>query len=69
MWYNPIMKWILGSPLHRVVSKSTMLVTFTGRKSGKQYTIPVNYVREGDVFYVTSYVTASGGEIFVGAFL
>lgn len=55
MWFNPIMKWLLGSPLHGLVSKNTMLVTFTGRKSGKQYTIPVNYVREGDVFYVTSY--------------
>jgi deazaflavin-dependent oxidoreductase (nitroreductase family) len=26
-----------------------MLITFTGRKSGKRYTTPVGYVRDGDV--------------------
>jgi len=32
-----------------------MLITFKGRKSEKQYTIPVNYVRDGNLFLVTSY--------------
>jgi F420H(2)-dependent quinone reductase len=31
-----------------------MLITLTGRTSGKIYTIPVNYVREGDKLIVLS---------------
>jgi hypothetical protein len=47
-YVNWLVKRILGSPLYRVMSKNTMLLTFTGRKSGKQYTVAVRYVREGD---------------------
>lgn len=46
---NPLMKTILRSPLHGLTSGNMMLVTFTGRKSGKRYTTPVGYVRDGDV--------------------
>ncbi len=52
--YNPIMKAILRSPLHGIISKNTMLITFTGRKSGKMQTTPVNYIREGDYITVFS---------------
>ena len=45
---NAMMKFILRSPLHGLVSKSIMLITFTGQKSGKSYTTPVSYVRDGD---------------------
>ena len=31
-----------------------MLITFTGRVSGKSYTTPVNYLLIGDVLYVVS---------------
>lgn len=31
-----------------------MLITFTGRKSGKTYTTPVQYKRRGDTIYVIS---------------
>ena len=41
--YNPLMKWLLRSPLHGVVSKMYLLVTFTGRKSGTVYSTPVEY--------------------------
>ncbi|MDP6979419.1 MAG: nitroreductase family deazaflavin-dependent oxidoreductase [Myxococcota bacterium] len=30
------------------MSKTLMLITFTGRMSGKQFTTPVAYVRDGD---------------------
>ncbi len=53
--YNPFVKWLLRSPLHGVVSKGVMLVTFTGRKSGKQYSTPVNYVREGNLLWTVSF--------------
>jgi len=38
---NNIMKLILRSPLHPLLSKQMMLITFTGRKSGKEFTTPV----------------------------
>jgi deazaflavin-dependent oxidoreductase (nitroreductase family) len=50
--YNPIVAGILRSPLHAAMSNSTMLLTFSGRKSGQTYTTPVNYVREGDELLV-----------------
>ena len=46
--YNPLVLWLLRSPLHAAMCNSTMLLTFTGRKSGRTYTTPVNYVRDGD---------------------
>jgi len=36
MWYNTLMSWLLRSPFHGLLSKSTLLVTVTGRKSGRQ---------------------------------
>ena len=45
---NRAMKSVLRSPLHRIVSKSILLISFTGRKSGKKYTTPVSYSQEGD---------------------
>ncbi|MCB9423411.1 MAG: nitroreductase family deazaflavin-dependent oxidoreductase [Ardenticatenaceae bacterium] len=42
------MKFILRSPVHRLVSKTFLLISFTGRKSGKTYTTPVSYSQEGD---------------------
>lgn len=45
---NPLMKLLLRSPLHFVVSDSLMLITFTGRKSGREYTTPVGYHEYGD---------------------
>ena len=45
---NPVMKFFLRSPLHFLWSKSLMLITFTGRKSGRQFTTPVRYVQYDD---------------------
>ena len=40
------MTWLLHSSLHGILSGTTLLITVTGRKSGRSYTIPVNYVRD-----------------------
>ena len=45
---------LLRSPLHRLTSKRTLLIIFTGRKSGKRYTTPIVYLREGDTFLMTT---------------
>jgi deazaflavin-dependent oxidoreductase (nitroreductase family) len=49
---NHAMKLMLRSPVHGVVSKTVMLITFTGRKSGKTYTTPVSYSQHGNQVYV-----------------
>jgi deazaflavin-dependent oxidoreductase (nitroreductase family) len=54
MWYNEPMKWLLRSPLHGLISGNMLLITVTGRKSGKQYTTPVSYLRNGNTLLVTS---------------
>ena len=40
---NHAMKLVLRSPMHGMVSKTVLLITFTGRRSGKTYTTPVSY--------------------------
>lgn len=45
---NRTMKLVLRSPVHGVVSKTVLLITFTGRKSGKTYITPVSYSQDGD---------------------
>jgi hypothetical protein len=45
---NPIIKGLLRSPLHGLMSKRIMLLTFTGRKSGKEFITPIRYARDGD---------------------
>lgn len=49
---NPFMKWLLKSPLHGIVSGHYMLVTVTGRKTGKLYTTPVEYRRKDQAIMV-----------------
>ncbi len=52
--YNPIVIWLLRSPFHGLIDKSTILITFTGRRSGKKYIVPVSYVRDGDTLFMIS---------------
>ena len=46
--YNPPVLWLLRSPLHRLADQQTIAITVTGRKSGKRYTFPVSYIRDGE---------------------
>lgn len=48
-YVNQAMKFVLRSPVHAVISKSILLISFTGRKSGKIYTTPVSYSQRGDM--------------------
>jgi hypothetical protein len=52
---NPFVSMILRSPLHRLLSSHVLLLTFTGRKAGKRFTIPVGYTREGDTLTLFSF--------------
>ena len=55
MWFNPMMVWLLKSPLHGMISKGVMLVSVTGRKSGKMISTPTNYLRDGTTLWVISW--------------
>jgi len=52
---NDFMSWILRSPIHGVLSNGMMLITITGCKTGKKYTLPVGYYPEdGNLWVITS---------------
>lgn len=53
--WNRFNKAILPSPLHGITSKNTLLVTYRGSKSGKEYTVPVNYSQVGKTIRITSF--------------
>jgi deazaflavin-dependent oxidoreductase (nitroreductase family) len=50
---NRFVTSMLRSPLH-VFMGGIMLITVTGRKSGRAISTPVNYARDGDTLLVTS---------------
>jgi deazaflavin-dependent oxidoreductase (nitroreductase family) len=45
---NGIVAGLLRSPLHRVLSGSTDLIRYTGRRSGRQFVTPTQYAQRGD---------------------
>lgn len=45
---NKLIGVLLRTPLHGVLSKDLMLLTFTGRKSGAAITTPVTYTHSGE---------------------
>ncbi len=53
----PLLKAVLRSPLHRILGKNLMLLTVTGRKTGRTYTVPVGRHETSD----GSFVLSAGG--------
>ena len=51
---NPVVTALLRSPLHGLLSDSLLSITFTGRKSGREYTTPVGYEQRDGTLFVTS---------------
>lgn len=45
---NPLLRALLSSPAHTLASGRLALITYTGRRSGREYTIPVGYRDKGD---------------------
>jgi deazaflavin-dependent oxidoreductase (nitroreductase family) len=45
---NPLVRGILSSPLHPLVSRGLALITVTGRRTGRGYTFPVSYRQDGN---------------------
>jgi deazaflavin-dependent oxidoreductase (nitroreductase family) len=53
---NVPMRLVLSLPVPTPLSANLMLISYTGRKTGKGYRQPVSYVRDGDVL-----LTPGGG--------
>lgn len=49
---NPLMNWLLRSPLHGAASGMYMLISITGRKTGAVYTTPVQYKQQEETLWV-----------------
>jgi hypothetical protein len=48
---NPVLKSLLGTPLAGPLRKQLMVLNFTGRKSGKQFSLPVSaHVIDNDLY-------------------
>jgi hypothetical protein len=57
MWFmnkvaNPFVRLVLRSPWHAKLSAALVLITYKGLKSGKRYTLPVQYAQEGRTLYI-----------------
>ena len=50
--FNPVVAAILRSPFHWFVSFGLMLITVTGRRTGRRYTIPVGYQRDANLLTI-----------------
>ena len=50
---NDFVKFFLRTPLY-VFMGDTMLITVTGRKTGKKYITPVGFYREGNTLWILS---------------
>lgn len=54
---NPILGLLLRSPLHFLASDDFVLLTVTGRRSGREYTFPVAYEQRNGTITITSFGT------------
>lgn len=50
---NTVVTTILRSRWHGMRSDRLLLLTFTGRKSGKEFTTPLHYMQEGETLRMT----------------
>ena len=51
---NDFIKFLLRSPFQAMFDGNLMLITVTGRKSGRAITTPVNYYRDENTLWVIS---------------
>ncbi|HEX3425078.1 MAG TPA: nitroreductase/quinone reductase family protein [Acidimicrobiales bacterium] len=51
---NRVPAAILRSPAHRMLSSKTLLLSYTGRRSGRRYATPVNYHQRDDAILVAT---------------
>jgi deazaflavin-dependent oxidoreductase (nitroreductase family) len=57
MWFmnkiiNPLVRLILRSPVHKIMSDTLLIITCCGRKTGREYSLPVQYAQTGNILYI-----------------
>jgi len=51
---NPLVRLLLSSPFHSMLSGHLILITYTGKRSGKKHSLPVQYAKSGDELIVVA---------------
>jgi hypothetical protein len=51
---NPVVKYVLRSPMHRPLSRSLMVLELTGRRSGRRMSLPVGRHQRSDGTFLLS---------------
>ena len=49
---NPLIAWLLRSPLHGMASRDLLVLTYVGAKSGVRRTLPLSYVEVAGRLYL-----------------
>jgi hypothetical protein len=49
---NPLIVALLRSPLHAVMSRNLLVLTYRGRRTGTPHTLPLSYVASGELLYL-----------------
>jgi NADPH:quinone reductase len=49
---NPVVRLLLRSPLHRLLSGSLVILSYQGRKTGRWRSLPCMYARDGQDLYI-----------------
>ena len=49
---QPGLRWLLRSPLHPLLSRSLVILSYQGRKTGRWRSLPCMYARDGQDLYV-----------------
>lgn len=57
---KPAILALLSSPLHGMLSRDVLALTWTGRRSGRRYTLPLSYVETGGSVYLCTRPEGSG---------
>ena len=51
---NPVVTGLLQSPIHRIASANLCVFSYRGRRSGKSYSTPLSFMREGSTVRLLS---------------
>ena len=49
---NTLTIGVLESPLHGIMSKGLLVLEYEGRRSGKRYEVPLQYIEDDGVLYI-----------------
>lgn len=48
---NPVVKAILRSRFHKLLSHNTLVLEYVGNRSGRHFSLPISYFKQGQMVY------------------